>query len=106
MKRNTLICLASLALLAGCGTQPSTDNVATKSGTGVETKMASFTNAKGQLICPVLGNVIPSADKAVGHQDYNGKRYYFCCEGCPESFAKNPKKYEDGKGLPKTPGTM
>ncbi|MBS1716061.1 MAG: YHS domain-containing protein [Armatimonadetes bacterium] len=28
-------------------------------------------------------------------QDYHGKRYYFCCDGCPESFAKEPDKYAE-----------
>jgi YHS domain-containing protein len=55
--------------------------------------MVAYTNEKGELICPVLGEVIPSADKAAGFQDYEGKRYYFCCAGCPETFAKEPAKY-------------
>lgn len=53
----------------------------------------AYTNEKGELVCPVLGDVIPSADKAAGFQDYKGKRYYFCCAGCPEKFAADPEKY-------------
>ncbi len=25
--------------------------------------------------------------------DYQGKTYYFCCEGCKKSFDEDPKKY-------------
>jgi YHS domain-containing protein len=25
--------------------------------------------------------------------DYHGKSFYFCCEGCPAEFKKNPDKY-------------
>ena len=25
--------------------------------------------------------------------DYKGRRYYFCCAGCPEAFKKDPAKY-------------
>ncbi|MBI1331621.1 MAG: YHS domain-containing protein [Armatimonadetes bacterium] len=63
---------------------------------------AAFTNDKGDIVCPVTGDTIASPDKAVGHQDYNGKRYYFCCPGCPDQFKADPAKFEDGKALKKT----
>ncbi|MBI4835091.1 MAG: YHS domain-containing protein [Planctomycetes bacterium] len=25
--------------------------------------------------------------------EYRGKIYYFCCDGCPDDFAKDPEKY-------------
>ncbi|MBM4176861.1 MAG: YHS domain-containing protein [Ignavibacteria bacterium] len=25
--------------------------------------------------------------------EYNGKKYYFCCEKCQRLFSKNPHKY-------------
>ena len=25
--------------------------------------------------------------------DYEGKTYYFCCDGCQDDFKKNPKKF-------------
>lgn len=56
-----------------------------------------FTNAEGKLICPVMGTTIESPDKAVGYEDYKGKRYYFCCDGCPDEFHANPEKFKDGK---------
>ena len=49
---------------------------------------------KPQTICPVEGGNI---DKKV-FVDYQGKRIYFCCKGCPEQFMRAPEKY-----LPKLP---
>ncbi len=40
--------------------------------------------------CPVNGEV---ASKETARVDYNGVRYSFCCDGCPQEFAKNPTKY-------------
>ena len=47
--------------------------------------------AKPQQECPVIGGPI---NKNV-YTDYKGKRIYFCCNGCPEEFRKNPEKYMD-----------
>jgi YHS domain-containing protein len=45
--------------------------------------------AKAQTTCPVLGGNI---DKNV-FVDYQGKRIYFCCQGCDAEFNKDPGKY-------------
>lgn len=42
-----------------------------------------------QKLCPVMGGEI---DTSV-YTDYQGKRVYFCCAGCIESFKKEPQKY-------------
>jgi YHS domain-containing protein len=57
-----------------------------------------------QTICPVMGGKINKAIFA----DYQGKRVYFCCGGCPAVFAKDPAKYvkmmeDKGIVLDKTP---
>jgi YHS domain-containing protein len=44
---------------------------------------------KPQTLCPVMGEKI---DKTV-YIDYQGKRVYFCCEGCITTFKENPEKY-------------
>ena len=54
--------------------------------------------------CPVMGGKINKAIFA----DYQGKRVYFCCGGCPAVFAKDPAKYvkameDKGVVLDKTP---
>jgi len=56
-------------------------------------KPVAFTNDKGELICPVMKSVIASENNAVGFQDHEGKRYYFCCDGCPQVFKKDPEKW-------------
>ncbi len=45
------------------------------------------------LVCPVMGNPIPSVEKAAGKSVYNGKTYYFCCTGCKPKFDKDPAAY-------------
>ena len=70
--------------------------------------MAVDSSGKGgpQTTCPVMGGKI---DKNV-YADYQGKRIYFCCSGCPADFKKDPDKYmkkleEQGVVLEKAPET-
>ena len=42
-----------------------------------------------QKTCPVMGNPI---DKSI-YVDYKGERVYFCRNGCPAQFEKDPEKY-------------
>ena len=59
---------------------------------------------KKQTVCPIMGGQVnPSI-----YADANGKRVYFCCNGCPASFKKDPAKYiakmeSEGITLDKTP---
>lgn len=107
LKSSTFVAIAMLAfgslIVAGC----SSNSVDTPTGQGVSSdadkpvqetpenmgETVAFKNEKGELVCPVQGDVIPSEDKAAGFQDFKGKRYYFCCAGCPEAFAADPEKY-------------
>lgn len=41
------------------------------------------------LVCVVTGE---EADTTL-FAEYNGKKYYFCCEKCQKLFNKNPQKY-------------
>ena len=45
--------------------------------------------ASPQTICPICKG---SINKSL-HVDYQGKRVYFGCAGCPEKFMVNPDKY-------------
>ena len=56
-------------------------------------KAAQIKTAKMAIICPVTGDKIASAKKAVGHSTFKGKTYYFCCSGCKPRFDKNPAKF-------------
>lgn len=95
--------LAALLLLAaaGCSTPPEAPAPEPAKASPAVDPTAStpspYTNANGEVVCPVMGTVIKDTKDAVGFQDYNGKRYYFCCDGCPDLFKADPTKYKDGK---------
>jgi YHS domain-containing protein len=42
-----------------------------------------------QTSCPIMGNPI-NKDIFV---EYEGKKVYFCCEGCKAKFEENPEQY-------------
>jgi YHS domain-containing protein len=42
-----------------------------------------------QTMCPVMGGAI---DKTI-FTEYKGKKVYFCCKGCVDTFNANPEKY-------------
>jgi YHS domain-containing protein len=56
-------------------------------------ELTVYRNAAGQLICPVMDVPIESEEKAFSFADYKGKRYYFCCDGCPKVFENNKDTY-------------
>ena len=49
-----------------------------------------------ELSCAVMGDhklkVAEATEKKL-FKDYNGKRYFFCCAGCPPAFEKDPEKF-------------
>jgi len=48
--------------------------------------------AKGftaQTKCPISGKPIDPAQSV----EYKGAKVFFCCDGCPEAFEKDPSKY-------------
>ncbi len=74
---------AGAFLLAGCGSdgqKGGAEDAAAPAGTG----------AIAQKTCPVMeGNRInPKL-----YVDHNGRRVYFCCKACVETFRKDPEKY-------------
>ncbi len=60
--------------------------------------VALFMAAEGKktgeeiLKCPVSGKEFKKSD-ATPKYEYEGKTYYFCCEGCKDKFEKDPKTY-------------
>jgi Cu(I)/Ag(I) efflux system membrane fusion protein len=50
---------------------------------------AGHTASGEQTLCPVLGYAI-NKDVFI---EYEGKKIYFCCPGCDETFKADPKKY-------------
>lgn len=120
MKLNTgtLISLATtgilaVALISGCADKSTASEVDSDKASidtagennsdapEVEAELVEFRNNDGELVCPVMGDVIGSADEAFAFQDYEGTRYYFCCGMCPDSFEADPDKYVvDGEREP------
>jgi len=49
--------------------------------------------AKESLYCPVQKSKISGYAAAGSYRDYNGVRYYFCCNACPYDFEKKPAIY-------------
>jgi xanthine dehydrogenase accessory factor len=45
---------------------------------------------------PVCGMLVDGA-KARHTLDYEGRRFYFCCEGCREQFVRDPARYIAGR---------
>ena len=101
MTKLTVLSVAALLLggiLGGCSEEPAETN-STEPTSSIEGGTVVFANDKGEPVCPVMG--APMADtKDLQYQDYEGKRYYFCCGDCPEKFKADPAKYADGKAMP------
>ena len=59
--------------------------------------------APKEIACAIMGSHkvnIAKATKAKMFTDYKGKRYFFCCEGCPATFKADPAKYKDAPSIP------
>ena len=77
MKKLSLLALMSLALVGGALAQKPV-KAPTKISCAVQ---------KGDMVD------VAKATKDKMYADYKGKRYFFCCQGCPDAFKKDPAKY-------------
>ena len=96
MKR--IMIVAGMAMLMGAG-------IAMAADAQPEAKAAETKAVKKQTMCPIMTGNVVNTNIFV---DANGKRVYFCCEGCPPAFKKDPAKYikqleAEGITLDKTP---
>ncbi|MEN9785357.1 MAG: hypothetical protein RLZZ299_621 [Pseudomonadota bacterium] len=92
--------LALLPLLLACAGAPSVSAPAsTPPAAALPAGLTAFVNDDGKLACPVMGDVVDGPDKAAGHTDHQGKRYYFCCDSCAQLFEEQPERYADGRYL-------
>jgi len=90
--KQLLFLLFAAVSFAGCSSAPEATSPEAKPDSAA-VAIADYTNAEGKLLCPVMNQPIDKKEDAVSHQDYEGKRYYFCCKMCPEKFAANPAQY-------------
>src|SRR3954469_6738175 len=54
--------------------------------------MAIEAHTSETFIDPVCGMKV-QPDRAAGTSEYQGKRYYFCSQGCQQKFGSAPAKY-------------
>jgi YHS domain-containing protein len=60
-------------------------------------------SAPKTIKCPVMPTMdvdIAKATKSKMYADYKGRRYFFCCPGCPPAFKANPAKFAKGPSIP------
>lgn len=74
-------------ILAGCSGQ--SDGQGAGQPAGRSPAPSAPSQEITQTTCPVMGGKI---DKDI-YVDYQGRRVYFCCPGCPEKFNEDPEKY-------------
>lgn len=92
MKSTLLLAGAALTVSAVAFAAPGDKN---KAKTPTEVKCA---------VMPDHTVKIADATKSKMFADYKGRRYFFCCGGCPAQFKKNPAKYAKADSIP-TPKT-
>ncbi len=46
----------------------------------------------GNEVCPISGEKVGAMGSVVQYE-YKGKIYNFCCDGCVETFKKDPEQY-------------
>lgn len=91
MKKIMLLTGAALMLASAAFAAPQ-DKKETKKGTPTTIKCAVMNDHKVN---------IKDATAKKMFADYKGKRYFFCCSGCPETFNKDKDKYAKADvGLP------
>ncbi len=95
---------AVVAVLVGCASSfgpeaPAAPEASVARAEAPANLPPAFVNDEGKLACPVMGDVVASPDRSAGHVDYEGKRYYFCCNSCDQLFNEDPEKYADGRHL-------
>jgi YHS domain-containing protein len=91
-----LAALTGLILFAGCQKEPPAAQQPPQHSMQAPTPEHASTDqaqvkavVAEQTTCPVMGGAI---NKKI-FVEYKGKKVYFCCAGCPETFQANPEKY-------------
>ena len=61
------------------------------------------TGTPKELTCPVMTDNKVNVKEATAKKmfaDYKGRRYFFCCPGCPAAFKADPAKYKKSASIP------
>jgi len=76
---------------------------------GLALGIASSATAQGKKAAPESVHCAVMTSNAVNIKsataknmfaDYKGRRYFFCCGGCPAAFKKDPAKYAKSESIP------
>ena len=87
-----LIAVVGLIAFAGCEEEPemhADHDHGAHAHEGAAAEEAEVAAVTVQETCPVMGSPI-NEELFV---EYQGKKVYFCCAGCPEKFLENPEQY-------------
>ena len=94
-----VLAFGAFALFAGCqkekpmagtqATQTKTQGTVPMKHEATPAPAQPVAQVAEQTTCPVMGGAI---DKNV-FIEHQGKKVYFCCNGCPDTFKANPEKY-------------
>jgi YHS domain-containing protein len=88
--KNVLAIIATLAIVGGVTAQN-------------KPKPKPKPQTPKEIACPVMPTQkvnIAKATKEKMFADYKGRRYFFCCAGCPPAFKANPAKFAKGPSIP------
>lgn len=94
-----VLALSAAAVVLGCGSS-TTDTPAPAAAAPSETVEPA---AVTKVNCPVMPSMEVDVAQAVAdglYVDHEGRRYVFCCPGCPEVFKKDPARYADAESVP------
>ena len=85
------VMLMGLTFMNGCGKSGEEGPAATtpEHDTAIMAEETSGALAVEQKTCPVMGGPI---DKNI-FTEYKGKKVYFCCPACVDTFKADPEKY-------------
>jgi len=84
--------VSGLMVAGGCGRQEAVPTPAPTPGVSTEAVKEPAPAAETQIaqkLCPVMGQPINKEF----YVDYQGRRIYFCCQMCVDTFKKDPEKY-------------
>jgi YHS domain-containing protein len=85
-----ILIMAGMLVTVSCGKKGTKETAEPKKDQPTaEKKEHPAAEETTQKLCPIMGNPI---NKEL-FVEYEGKKIYFCCAGCPEKFKENPEKY-------------
>lgn len=89
MKKLSLLSIVALAVCGGAYAQGK-----------AKSKAPAAPKTIACAVMPTNKVDVAKATKKHMYADYKGRRYFFCCAGCPEQFKANPAKFAKAPSIP------